>query len=596
VRFGTTEKQLTGAFGWVYSPVVKVGTGTKSPCWLDSPTPEFAEGAAVTSLFQLTADPELARHYRSNGWWRDTTFVDDLAESVLLRPDEPAMINGRTADGTVRVVSYREFDQLVRRIAGGLDDFGVRNGDAVAFQLPDWWETAAMLIACLRVGAVAQPIVPQLRAREIERVLARTGARVCVTVDSWAGFGHARALAEMAPRLPRLRQRVVYGDAADTGAVDFTECFVNGPDRDLSSLSPADPDQPSVVLFTSGSTGEPKGVLHTCNTIYAGTSGLMAEVIREPGVDRAATTMRVSHIACPLWAVFGVLLTGGAGVFQDGADPDGMLDLMARTKSTRLMTSAPSLDALIAAQRERPRDLSSLRTIMAGGTTIPPDLVPLVRETFGVPLQAVWGMTENVIGTAVRAEDPLDWSAHSDGTALPPLEVRVVTPDGEGATGALQVRGASMCVGTITDDITRISTTDTGHGDWFDTGDIARSDGRGGIRIEGRVADRVYDLSAEVIIPVRDVEDELMQHPDVKDVAIIACSDGAREHVCAVVVPGGEPPTLADLHAHLRERAMTEHYFPDRLEFVDELPRDPAGKLRKYQLRAMFDAGPVPTT
>lgn len=546
----------------------------------------------MTSLVRLTTDPDLARHYRSNGWWRDTTFLDDLAESARLRPDAPAMINGRTADGTVRVVSYRDFDQQVRRMAGGLADLGVRTGDVVAFQLPDWWETAALLLACLRVGAIAQPIVPQLRAREIERVLARTGARACVTVDSWAGHGHARALAEMAPRLPELRHRVVHGDAEETGAVDFHECFVDRPDPDLSSLSPVDPDQPSVVLFTSGSTGERKGVLHTCNTIYAGTSGFTAEAVRGPGADRAATTMRVSHIACPLWAVFGVLLTGGAGVFQDGTDPGAMLDLMARAESTRLLTSAPTLAALIAAQRERPRDLTSLRAVMAGGTTVPPGIVGLARETFGVPLHAVWGMTENVVGTAVRADDPHDWSAHSDGRALPGLEVRVVTPEGGGTTGALQVRGASMCVGTITGDIADIPATGAGHGDWFDTGDIARPDGRGGIRIEGRVADRVYDPENALMIPVRDVEEELQRHPGVKDVAIIGCTDGPRDQVCAVVVPGGEPLTLADLRDHLRGAGMTEAYHPDRLELVDELPRDPMGKLRKYELRALFDTAP----
>jgi cyclohexanecarboxylate-CoA ligase len=230
---------------------------------------------------------------------------------------------------------------------------------------------------------------------------------------------------------------------------------------------------------------------------------------------------------------------------------------------------------------------------MAGGTTVPPDMVPVVRETFGVPLRAVWGMTENVVGTAVRADDPEGWSAHSDGSALPGLEVRVVAPEGEGTTGALQVRGASMCVGTITENITTISTTDTGHGDWFDTGDIARPDGRGGIRIEGRVADRVYDRNAEVMIPVRDVEEELQQNPGVKDVAIISCTDGTRDQVCAVVVPGGEPLTLEDLRTHLRDSGMTEAYYPDRLELVDDLPRDPMGKLRKYELRAMFDATPA---
>jgi cyclohexanecarboxylate-CoA ligase len=110
----------------------------------------------MTTLVQLSAGSDLARHYRSNGWWRDTTFLDDLAESVRTRPDEPIMINGRTTDDAVRVVSYREFDQLVRRIAAGLDDFGVRTGDVVAFQLPDWWETAALLLArrCPRRGGL----------------------------------------------------------------------------------------------------------------------------------------------------------------------------------------------------------------------------------------------------------------------------------------------------------------------------------------------------------------------------------------------------------------------------------------------------------
>ena len=199
-------------------------------------------------------------------------------------------------------------------------------------------------------------------------------------------------------------------------------------------------------------------------------------------------------------------------------------------------------------------------------------------------------MTEIVVGTVVGVDDPPDWSAHSDGRAIPGLELRVVTPDGREGTGSLQVRGAPLCLGTITEDIGQIAPTADVEDGWFETGDLARPDGRGGIRIMGRSVDRIYDRTGTVMIPVRDVEEELVQHPRVADVAIVPCRDGAgEEDVCAVVVPAGEPPTLAELDEFLRLRGMTEAYHPSRLEIVDTLPRDQLGKIRKYQLRERFD-------
>jgi cyclohexanecarboxylate-CoA ligase len=551
----------------------------------------------MTTPATLTARPEQARHFRDNGWWREETFFDDLATWVQLQPDSPVLITGR-ADGGQHVLSYRELDRYLGKFAGALVDLGVRPGDVVAFQLPDWWETATLLLACLRVGAIAQPMVPELRSREIERALVRTGARVFITTDSWQGFDHDRAVADMAQRLPNLRHRVVYGDSARTGALDFDECFVGrpvDPAEHRPELPRLDPDRACLVLFTSGSTGESKGVLHSFNTIYAGSRGWMSQLGPSvPGADRGAATLRVSHIACPLWAVFGPLLTGGTGIFQDVFDPDQLLDIMEQADASRLLATPPRMYALLAAQRERPRRFPSLRTVGTGGTTVPSELAPMVRETFGVPLRSVWGMTEIVVGTMVGADDPDDWSAHSDGRALPGLELRVVSPDGAvdepGVTGALQVRGATLCLGMVSGDAGSIRpATDDGPDGWFDTGDLARPDGRGGIRIVGRVADRIYDRSASVMIPVRDLEDELLLHPDVRDVAVIAVTDGEFEDVCAVVVPGEVRPTVDSIAAYLRRRGMTETYYPDRVEYVDLLPRDHLGKIRKYELRARFD-------
>lgn len=549
----------------------------------------------MTALADLSAYSEQARAYRANGWWRDQTFLDDLVRWALVRPDAPALVTGRAGQDAGQVLSYLELDQHVRRFAGALSALGVTAGDVVAVQLPDWWETAALLLACMRIGAIAQPMVPELRERELARLLGRTAAKVCVVPDRWAGFEHASALAEMAPRLPALRHRVVVGDAAGTGAIEFTDHFL-GADvpADSTAWPVLDPDQVCLVLFTSGSTGEAKGVLHSFNTIYAGTQGITKlATAADPDNDRAAITARITHIAGPLWSLFGTLLTGGAGVYQDSPDPDRMLDLVDRAGVTRLLTSPHRLPLLVDAQRRRPRRLASLHTIATGGSPVPPGLVATVQEVFGTSLRAVWGMTEVVVGTIVGADDPPGWSAHSDGRALPGLELDVQIPagadrDGAGSaadTGELRVRGASLCLGVVTGDLGQA--VPTSGRDWFSTGDLARLDGRGGIRIVGRVVDRVIGGNG-FMIPVRDVEDELLRHPKVADVAIVCADDSVIADVCAVVVPSGPRPTLDELTEHLRQCGMTELYHPSRVEFVAELPRNHLGKVRKYQLREQF--------
>src|SRR5215216_8197387 len=180
----------------------------------------------MTTPAMLSARPAQAHLFREKGWWRDQTFLDDLAKWARRRPDAPAFITSRSGRRRADVVTYRELERHVRRFASGLHDLGVRQGDVVAVQLPDCWQTPALLLACMRLGAIALPLRPEFRAREIERALARTKARICITVDSLDDFDYSMALAEMAPRLPHLQHRVVYGDAESTSALDFHEYFV----------------------------------------------------------------------------------------------------------------------------------------------------------------------------------------------------------------------------------------------------------------------------------------------------------------------------------------------------------------------------------
>src|ERR1700754_4363765 len=217
------------------------------------------------------SEPDLMQ-YRSSGIWRDSGPVGDLCRWRDESPNAVAIRAHRAGKGT-RLITYREYAGHVERFAGAFYELGVRPGDVVAIQLPNWWQTSALILAAARVGAVLLPIPTNIRARELERVLAGMGASVFVSVNQWAGYEHAAALREMVPRLPELRHRVLLGQPTTDGEVNFTPFFEETPweQRHPVALGDAqeDPDRIAAVYFTSGTSGEPKGALHTWNTWHS---------------------------------------------------------------------------------------------------------------------------------------------------------------------------------------------------------------------------------------------------------------------------------------------------------------------------------------
>ena len=542
-------------------------------------------------VFTVRPPDKPAEQYRKLGVWRDESPLADLQRWRERTPDATAIIAHRADSADTLRLTYREFAQYVERCAGALYQLGVGPGQVVATQLPNWWETSALILACARVGAVVAPIMPTIRQRELERVLARTKASVCVTAGHWAGFEHAAALAEIAPRLPALRHRVVLGGQPAAGVVDFAEYFLRTPweERHPVALRDAadDPDRAFLVLFTSGTTGEPKGVLHSHNTLYTGAS----TVATEEGLgqqDTVLTPHPITHAGGMIVSLLIPLLSGMPTVLLDMWSPEAALDLMVGTGTTFLAAAPPFLGDLIAAQRERPRDLSALRLVIGGAMPIPRQLVAEVPEVLGVPLRSFWGMTEVTGITWTRSDDPVDWAAHSDGRPSAALEIDLrsdgeITPE---RPGRLFVRGAGVCLATIDGHSGELRIPAEQDDGWYDTGDLAVSDGRGGIRLRGRAADRVG--SGSFMLPVTDIENELLDHPVVDEVALVGYPDAhSGELPCAVVVARpGPPPTLDDLREYLRSRGMTEWYHPTRLEMVAGLPRNGLGKVRKELLRS----------
>jgi cyclohexanecarboxylate-CoA ligase len=417
-------------------------------------------------------------------------------------------------------------------------------------------------------------------------MLARVGANVCVTVDEWDGFHHAAALREMAPRLPELRHRVVIGTANDD-ETEFSSFFEDIPweQRHPVALDDAseDPDRVAVFFFTSGTSGEPKGALHSHNTVHAGMAGLGELGVEPPDViftpHALMHTLAYRSSLLSLW-------NGACRVLLDSWSGERGAAIIAETGTTIMLAAPAFVHDVIAARDGEPQRLPALHTLVCAGTAIPRPLVSPVRRVFGVPLQAGWGMTEVGLITLTREDDPPGWAAHSDGRPCKgvELDLRSDTEITRDRPGLGFVRSGGVCLATVgrdTGTFVVIAEQDEG---WYDTGDLAVPDGRGGVKLMGRAADRI---GGTFMIPVNDVESALLGHPGVADVALVGYpTDDGGELACAVITPATTPPiTLDELRKYLSDQGMTQWYQPSHMANVETLPRNTNGKVRKELLR-----------
>jgi cyclohexanecarboxylate-CoA ligase len=540
----------------------------------------------LSTGFLLRPSPAAAQRFREAGLWRDSGWISDLRRFRSERPEAPA-IKAYRADGGTTLLDYGEYAHRVERFAGALYELGVRPGQVVACQLPNWWQAAALMLAATRLQAVLAPIMTTIRPRELERVLHRVGASVCVTVDEWAGSDHAAALREVAPRLPQLRHRVVMGEPAE-GEIEFRSFFEETPweQRHPVALDDAqeDPDRVSLVLFTSGTSGEPKGVLHTDNTRYATVSRLVEplQITPEDAIFTPHALMHGTAQTCSRLA----LVTGACVILLDSWSGERGVEVLARSETTHFAAAPSFISDTIEATGGKPPVLPRLRMVSAGSTTIPKPLVRKVRDVFGVALRTGWGMTEIGIATTARSDDPPDWATCSDGRPTGSVEVdlRSDGPITADRPARVFVRGAAVCLATVGRDSGTLTVIAEQNDGWFDTGDLAVPDGRDGVRLMGRAGDRIGGV---FMIPVNDVESALLIHPGVRDVALVGYPDDTGgELACAVISPATAPSvTLEELRTYLLDQGMTEWYLPSRLEYAESLPRNDSGKVRKELLR-----------
>ena len=532
---------------------------------------------------------ERVEEMAARGLWSDRLITDYLDELVERHPKRLALVAANSTTGDSMRLTYGALGRLVDRLAVGLAGLGVGPGDVVSMQLPNWWQFTVLHLACVRLGAVTNPLMPIFREREIAFMLGLAESKVVVVPGTFRGFDHVAMMRKLRPDLPNLEHVLVVGGE---GEESFEAVLAAPPGDDrrhgaglVAGRRPGANDV-TLLLYTSGTTGEPKGAMHTSNTLIS----TITAYVEHLGLDGDDAVFMGAPFAHQIGFTHGVLMPiylATKAVMLDVWDAHAAAGLIDAEGCTFTKGPAPYLFDLIEAVAGKAHDLSSLRIMVAGGSPIPRALVPRARDVLGASICAVFGTTESNATTMTRPGDADEKAFGTDGTALRGMEARILNDQGgavqSGADGHLWVRGCGNFVGYLK----RPDLYNVDQEGWFETGDLACMDEDGYIRITGRSKDII--IRGGENIPVVEVENLLYQHPAVKEVAIVAMPDDRLgEKACGfVTLRPGQRLTFDAMIAFLEEKRMARQYLPEHLEVIDRMPLTPSGKIQKFKLRQM---------
>ncbi|MFG2379610.1 class I adenylate-forming enzyme family protein [Streptomyces avermitilis] len=485
------------------------------------------------------------------------TLWELVVRRAGLTPDRPVLLQDD------RSLSFGELRDRAERVAAGLYDMGVRPGTVVAWQLPTRIETALLSFALARLGAVQSPVIPFYREREAGFALRESKAEFFAVPGTWRGFDHTA----MARRL---------------GAKGIFEAYDTLPDGDPALLPapPAEGTDVRWIYWTSGTTSDPKGVLHTDRSLIAGGSCL-AHALCLTADDVGSMAFPYAHIAGPDYTVMLLLYGFPAVMFEQFALPDALAGY--RGHGVTVAGGSTAFYSMFLAEQRRQPDtpvIPTLRLLAGGGAPKPPEVYHRVVREMGVQLTHGYGMTEVPMITMGSPDDTAENLATTEGRPPEGMEIRIV--DGE-----VRLRGEAVCQGYLDPRQTAEAFDEDG---FLRTGDLGHLTGSGHLVLTGRLKDVIIRKGEN--ISAKEIEDLLHRHPAVGDVAVIGLPDAERgERVCAVVEQpsGAGALTLDAMTSYLRAEGLSVHKLPEQLEVVDALPRNETlRKVLKYRLRERY--------
>ncbi|MFG1925279.1 class I adenylate-forming enzyme family protein [Cryptosporangium sp. NPDC048952] len=522
--------------------------------------------------------PELIERYTAAGYWSDATLADVFRRNAQEFPDRVAYVDDRAE------ITWGELWRISGEVASGLARRGVRRGDVVAVQLPNRLEFVHVLAAVVRLGAVFCQFPPDYRAREVEFILGFSEAHTVVVPDRFRNFDHVEMIDGIRSRLPRLVNTVAVSteEPAD-GWVTLDQVRRDPDPDDPAPDRPSDANDVMRISFTSGTTGEPKAVMHTANT----TLFTIQHEIDELGIDRDATLLVLLPVGLNA-GFFGIVeaaLAGARAVLMEKFQATALLDLVERYSVTTFCAAPTAVIAILAEESLGDRDLSSLKVVESGGSSTPVEVLREANERLGCPVVDLYGMLETGLTSCTSPDEPYEEWVGTVGRPYPWLQLRVLDAEDRdapiGTEGEIVKTGPTLTVGYYRNPAKNAeSWTSDG---WFRSGDRGFLDADGRLTISGRSKDMIIHGGANIW--PRELEEVLFKHPAVADAAVIGIPDDYfGENVCACVVPrSGEALTLEDVVDFMKSE-VAKYKLPQRLELFEFLPLGPTGKVLKREL------------
>ncbi|WP_214106188.1 AMP-binding protein [Acrocarpospora catenulata] len=531
----------------------------------------------------------VAREWREAGWWEERSLRSLLTQAAQAHPDRVALVGHHTQGDRV-TRTYREFDANAHHAASVFASLGVGVGDAVVLMLPNWIEYPEMVFGINELGAVYGGIPVAYGERQAAAILRRSKAKVLVVPRRWRSIEHLDLSRRLRAEIPTL-EHVVLLDDDESGLREGESLWSSHDDVPSHTLPEPEPSRVCYLGFTSGTTGEPKGAMHSHNTlIYAirrQVEHVGPQVYGDPVVHLVASP--VGHHTGFAWGIVMTVLFAGTGVYVDRWDPAWGVRIIREERVTTFFGAPTFLQDMMRTDLVDDPDCP-LTCLVIAGSPVPRNLPAQAQEALGAYVAPAWGMTECSIMSSCTPKEP-PAIQRTDGSVFAGSAVRVVDADGDdvptGEIGDLLMRGPGVVYGYYD----RPDATDEAFlpGLWFRTGDRASVDEHGWLSLRGRSKDII--IRGGENIPVTDVESVIFDHPDVVNAAVVGAPDERLgELICAVlVVKEGRPELTVDtLAAYLLERGLSKHYLPEQVISLPELPMTPSGKIQKFKLREML--------